>query len=325
MPAETMTENSLGNGRFLLIKQYGFGFWSDMHDVWVKLLLAEITNRRPIVFWGEDSLYAVRENCNSFEQYFLPVSDCSIGDVINDKYSYYPPIWNFANIFSTDPSRFLIVYRDVPSFINCQANILVCDTYNFIDEFMPWIGASHPAFGFNPDELYRYIHNKYIRLQPDIAEEIDQFYHTHMSGGPIVAVHACGSLPNISESHLNNINNEYPQAIDHYLIDNPTARIFLMTENESILDQYKQRYEDILIYTDCNRKPIAGFYPALQVFPDKRRKGIEIIKDSYLASRCDYFIGNAGSKVSIAITRLKAWPSGSYQLRWKPLPSGVFT
>ncbi len=325
MYEENVTERIPKDGRFLLIKQWGFGFWSDMHDVWGKLLLAEITNRRPIVFWGEDSLYSVGENNNSFEQYFLPVSDCSLGDVVNDKYTYFPPVWNFSNIFHTDPKRFLMVYRDVPSFINSNANVLVSDHYNFINEFMPWIKEGHPAHGLNADDVYRYIHNKYIKLQPDIAKEIDEFYHTHMETGPILAVHICGSLPNISASHLNEINSEYPHEIDCYLKDNPSARIFLLTENESILEQYRQRYGDILIYTDCNRKMVDGFYPVLQVFPDRRRKGIEIIKDTYLASKCDYFIGNGGSNVSIAIIRLKTWGNGWFKALWKPLPPGKYT
>jgi hypothetical protein len=36
---------------------------------------------------------------------------------------------------------------------------------------------------------HRYIINKYIKLQPDIANEIDQFYHTYMENVPIVAAH----------------------------------------------------------------------------------------------------------------------------------------
>jgi hypothetical protein len=36
-----------------MIKSWGAGFWSDMDDVQSKLPLAEITNRKPIVFWGK--------------------------------------------------------------------------------------------------------------------------------------------------------------------------------------------------------------------------------------------------------------------------------
>lgn len=310
--------------RFLLIKPWGFGFWSDMHDVWGKLLLAEITNRQPIVFWGEDSLYSVGENYNSFEQYFLPVSEYSLGDLVSDKYTYYPPVWKFCNIFQADPRKFLLSYREVPNFINCTADVLVSDHYNPIEDFIPWLRAGHPAFGLGTDDVYRYIHNKYIKLQPAIAREIEEFYQTSMAQGPILAVHICGSLPNISATHLNEINIEYPREINSYLSDHPTARIFLLTENEAVLEQYKQRYGDILIYTDCNRKIVNGFYPAVQAFPDRIRKGIEIIKDSYLAARCDYFIGNGYSTVSIAITRLRAWENGGFKALWKPFPPGMF-
>lgn len=305
------------NGRFLLIKPWGFGFWSDMHDIWSKLLLAEITNRQPIVYWGEDSLYSVGETYNSFEQYFLPVSACSLGDVVSDKYTYYPPVWKFSNVFQTDPKKFLKTYRDAASLVNCQANVLVSDTYHYAYEFMPWLTEGHPAYGLKEDDVYRYIINKFMRLQPDIAAEIDEFYLTHMAQGPILAVHVRGGQPLVNVPHWNYVNSLYPGEIDRYLKDNPLARIFLLTDDANILEQYKQMYGNILIYTDCAKK--AGndaIELCIKAFPDRRRKGIEILKDTYLASRCNYFIGNWGSGVSRAINRLKFWPKDTAKLLW---------
>ena len=317
MQEETLSERIPKERRFLFIKQWGFGFWSDMHDVWAKLLLAEITNRRPIVLWGEDSLYSVGENYNSFEQYFLPVSDYSVGDVVSDKYTYYPPVWKFSNIFQTDPKKFLKTYRDVTSLINSDAHVLVSDTYHYAYEFMPWIREGHPAHGLNEDDVYRYLHNKYIKLQPDIAAEIDEFFHSHMETGPILALHIRGGLPLINVPHWGMVNAQYPQEIASYLKDNPSARIFLLTDDETILEQYKQMYGDILIYTDCDRKTINDVVElCLKGFTDRRRKGIEIIKDSYLACKCDYFIGNWGSGVSRAINRLKYWEKDRIKQLW---------
>ena len=323
MQEEKLIEKNPKDGRFLLIKQWGYGFWSDMEDVQSKLLLAEITNRHPIVFWGKDSLYSVGENYNSFELYFLPISDCSVGDVVNDKYTYYPPIWNFSNVFQTDPNRFSQTYRDLSSFINSDANVLVSDVHNFMHKIMPWIQEGHPAYGTTDDidELYhtrletgivldahRYIINKYLKLQPDIVAEIDEFYHTHMETGPILAVHIRAGVKLNEDPHWSEVIAQYPYEIDCYLKDNPSARIFLLTDDDAILEQYKQMYGDILIYTDCTRKSINDESElCLKIFPDRRRKGIEIIKDTYLACKCDSFIGYWNSNVSRAINRLKVW------------------
>lgn len=309
--------------RFLLIKTVGGGFWSDMHDVWGKLLLAEITNRYPIVFWSGSNRYSVGDNCNSFEEYFLPVSEYSIRDVVNDQFTYYPPIWTHSNVLQDDPTRMSEVYRDIPDLINSPANVVVSDTHHCIlYKVLPWVKQGHPVFGLWGNDVCRYIINKYQKLQPDIATEIDEFYNAHhMETGPILAVHIRSGdlvkeLPLLLE-----INEEYPQEIDCYLRDNPSARIFLLTDGEDVLEQYKQMYGDILIYTECSRKKTNGLDPVVQIFPDRRRKGIEIIKDSYLASRCDAFIGNGYSNVSIAISRLKDWDKDRIKLLWKPAPS----
>ena len=299
---------------FLLIKQWGFGFWSDMEDVQSKLLLAEITNRHPIVFWGKESLYSVGENFNSFEQYFLPISDFSPSDLINDQYTYYPPIWNSSNIFQTDPIRFSRVYRDVPSLINCDANVLVSDVHHFMHQLIPWIKEDHPAYGLSEEEVHRYIINKYIRLQPDIANEIDEFYYTHMQTSPILAVHVRAGVKLNEHPNWREVIGQYPYEINEYLKNNPSAHIFLLTDDEAVLEQFKQMYGNILIYTDCTRKTIYDLELCLKAFPDGRRKGIEIIKDTYLACKCDYYIGNWSSNVSRAVSRLKTWEDNKIKM-----------
>lgn len=322
--AEEENQHDWSSGRFLLIKHVGAGFWSDMHDVWAKLLLAEITNRHPIVYWGESSQYSVGENSNSFEEYFLPVSEYSIRDVVSDQFTYYPPVWNHLNVLEDDPDKMSHVYRDIPDFINSDANVVVSDTHHCIlYKVLPWVKEGHPVYGLWGDDVCRYVITKYQKLRPDISDEIDAFYHAHhMETGPVLAVHIRSGNKIREIPHLLEINAEYPQEIDSYLKDNPTARIFMLTDDEDVLEQYKQRYGDILFYTDCHRKRINGLDPDVQVFPDRRRKGIEILKDSYLASQCDAFIGNGHSVVSIAISRLKVWDKGSVKLIWKPLPPG---
>jgi hypothetical protein len=320
--------------RFLLIKSYGCGFWSDMDDVQSKLLLAEITHRHPIVFWGENSLYSVGNNCNSFEQYFLPCSQYSIEDVVNDKFTYFPPTWNASNVLKEDAAKFKRVYRDITSFINSDADVLVSDLHNYIIEFIPWLKEDHPAYALisdiqsyrhnlvldrntvydlqrKPEDVHRYIMKKYIKLRPEISDEIDQFYNAYMKTGPILAVHVRSDDKRNEIINIHKINEQYCQEIESYLKGNPAARIFLLTSNRTVFERYKELYGNILIYTDCTRDN--GFPIHLRVFPEKKRKGIEIIKDTYLAARCDHFIGTVYSNVSLAVSRLKVW-GGSIKL-----------
>jgi hypothetical protein len=72
----------LESNRFLLIKAWGCGFWSDVSHVAGQLLIAELTDRIPVIFWGTGSLYASENPLvkDAFIMYFLPVSNYSVYD-----------------------------------------------------------------------------------------------------------------------------------------------------------------------------------------------------------------------------------------------------
>lgn len=295
------------NLRFVLIKASGSGFWSDLHHVLGQLLAAELKYRIPVVYWGENSKYSTSPDTNAFEQFFLPVSKYSIYDLADESFSYFPPIWNSENLFYNDPAKSSGKYRDPGSSMDTNATVLIHDVHVWIGETARWIQQGHPYYGLDPQGLYRLMLSKYIRLQPCIQEEINDFYDSRIRGTPITAVHI-RAADKISEvSHLHEINGRYPSEIDKYLASHPGARIFLMTDCSDILDEYRQMYGDILIYTDCRRSHRFGKGVHLQEYPDKKRKGTEIIKDSWLAARCDHFIGNSYSNVSRGICELKDW------------------
>jgi len=64
--------------RFLLIKAWGAGFWSDVDHVVGALLVAELTGRIPVVHWSSQSLFSDGSRPNAFDNYFEPVSGYAI-------------------------------------------------------------------------------------------------------------------------------------------------------------------------------------------------------------------------------------------------------
>jgi hypothetical protein len=301
--------------RFLLIKAWGAGFWSDMDDLQTKLMLAEITNRQPVVYWGRSSRYSVGDQVNSFEQYYQPVSQYSVTDLVKEEYTYYPPEWNTSNIYPEDGrKRGERDKKDIPSYLKSDARVLVSDVHSSMNKIMPWIPADHPIYGQKIDSVNRYIINKYLKLQPEIVTEIEEFYNANMKAGPVLAVHVRFDLETAHEWRrffqvdINVLNQRYFSKVDKYLQANPKAHIFLMTANQRVLDRYLQRYGDILIYTDCKRGDLHT-----TIFENYPRIGIEIIKDTYLACKCDYFIGCSFSNVARAVRRLKEWDEGTIE------------
>ena len=85
--------------RYLLIKSWGFGFWADVVQVLGSLLLAEITGRVPLVYWGPESRFSDKSGRDAFTRYFEPVSAISLQQLIRmQNASFVPPRWNAANL-----------------------------------------------------------------------------------------------------------------------------------------------------------------------------------------------------------------------------------
>jgi len=248
-----------------------------MHHLLGQLLKAELTDRTPVVFWSKNSLYGTEEGENAFERFFLPVSGFSVHD-LNGK------------------------------------NVIVHDLDTGMEEAVPYIQTGHLLCGASMHELYSIMLKKYIRLQPDIQQEFDLFYQEKMLNKNMIGVHIRGSDKILEVNHLHQLNECYPAEIEKFLKISPDAHIFIMTDCSDILSEYIQAYGDRLIYTDCKRVLKADKGVHFQNYSDKKRKGIEVIKDTWLAAKCDYFIGNGYSNVSRAVSELKRWPDGSMKL-----------
>ncbi|NCB51975.1 MAG: hypothetical protein EOM54_08870 [Clostridia bacterium] len=248
-----------------------------MHHVLAQLLKAELTNRTPVVFWSKNSLYGTEEGENAFEHFFLPVSSYSVHDLKGE-------------------------------------NVILHDLNTGMEEAVPFIQPGHPLFGASIYELYSTMLKKYIRLQPGIQREIDQFYEQKMLGKNLIGVHIRGSDKIKEVNHLHKLNEGYPAEIDYFLKISPGAHIFIMTDCSDIVSEYIEKYGDRLIYTDCKRVMKRDEGVHFQNYTDKKRKGIEVIKDTWLAAKCDYFIGNGHSNVSRAVSECKIWPDGSIKL-----------
>jgi len=172
----------------------------------------------------------------------------------------------------------------------------------------------NPLYGLNRRDLFYYLINKYIRLQKEAQAFIDAFYDENMKDDTFLAVHIRSSDKIVEVQHLHELNGRYTREIEKVLQANPGIRIFLMTDCIEILEEYKKRYGDLLIHTECRRAHQNGPGVHFQEYPDNKLKGFEIIRDTWLAAKCDFFIGNGYSNVSAAISELKNWKNDRIKL-----------
>jgi hypothetical protein len=303
----------ISKNQFLLITATGSGFWQEMHHVLEQLLKAELTGRIPVVYWGRNCMYGIPGEFNAFERFFLPVSGYTVHDLADPGLTWSPPGWNYHRLVLAAE------HTETPETAasgraDTTADVLVCTVSRGIEETARLLPESHPLYGLNERALNGFMLEKYVRLQPGIQKEIDTFYEEHLANGPVLAVHIRGSDKISEVAHLEELNRRYPDEINKYLAANPAARIFLMTDCRDILAEYKSIYGDRLINTDCKRVLRHDMGVHFQPFEDEKRKGIEIIKDTWLASKCDFFIGNAYSNVSRAVSELKFWEESAVML-----------
>ena len=303
--------------RFLLIKAWGYGFWSDVDHVAGQLLLADMTNRIPIVHWGRNSLFTAPQIENAFELYFCPVSSHALGDAANPGATFFPSKWRHDNLSTENlnkwngpGSRLTGLY-----FLNRDEDFVVSDFHTYVNDLVPWIDASSQYFGTSREEIYRRLFSRHIELKPRNQARIDRFWQDNMAGRQWLAVHLRGSDKTAEVGHLADINASYFARIDERIDSHPQLSIFLLTDSEHFLLDFRRRYGSRLLHSNCMRTATTtGVHYAGHPGP---RIAEEVILDTYVAARCDFFLGNGASNVSTAVRHLKDWAEGTYSLLGK--------
>ncbi|AIQ14170.1 O-fucosyltransferase family protein [Paenibacillus durus] len=313
--------------RFLLIKPWGYSIWADVDHVVGQLLIAEITDRTPIVYWGMDSLYSESVTKNSFELFFEPINEHMPHEAVRSDFTYYPPIWTSHTVLMEDPDKLKWEDRDLQDMIATDANVLVSDVYYHVGAIAPWIPDRHPLFGKTPHQIYRYLFDKYIKIQPSILDEAKQFVYENpqfRDEKPILGVHirANGLVSEIGQIY--NINDYYHPNIWSFMSNFECRHLFLITDHYKFVRQFQKIYDkyETLIVSESRKAFFRGrIHPNRSNYPNQRHKGIElikdtsdIIKDTYLAVQCDYFIGNGYSSLSNTVLRMKDWPEKNIKL-----------
>lgn len=310
------------NDRFLLIKAWGWGFWADMDHLIGQLLVAELTNRIPVVSWGTNSLYSDTIMINAFELYYEPVSNYTLRDVARPEFTFYPPIWNYVNVMIEDLDKITYTYRDIGNMMSSRANVVVSDVHYFARPIMEYIKKDHWSYGLTPIQIYRCLIKKYLRLKPDISVKIDEFYNRYLKdSNPLLGIHVRGTDKIIEVANLPYLNKRYHHEIKKYVNQYDIKKILMITDSQEFLEEYKQLYGDMIISTNANRSLSNSAHTATQVdnYINRKSKGEEVLIDTYLAAKCDFFIGNGYSNVSFSVNRLENWPESHIILLYNTL------
>jgi len=300
------------SGGYLLIKCWGYGFWSDVEHVIGALLLAEMTGRTPVVHWGGNSYFTDDDTADAFGTFFEPLAPISLDELAEVSDEIYPPKWNRnnlaangLNVWEGDGARFSGLYL-----LNRSERIVVADFFIQVLELLPWLPESHWLHGADAMTAIRLLYEKYFTLRPAIQNEIDEFRAAQFDGNPVFAVHVRSLDKGREDPSFLRDNADMLPVLDEALAKDTTLRLFLMTDSARVLDEYAERYGHRVFNTDCARTD--GIVPVTWKDTEARhRLGVEVIKDTYIAAACERFIGYGGSSVACMVACLKRWPDGA--------------
>ena len=307
--------STLQQPAYLIIKSWGYGFWSDVEHVMASLLLAEMTHRTPIIRWGENSYYTDDGATDCFQNFFNPVSKATLDDAIAVDGLFYPPKWRAENIrqdglhvWEGAHARLSGLY-----FLNRPERIAVSDFFTQILELTLWLHEDHWLFGLDVMTVMRRLYEKYFSLQEDIQQEVDAYIAKNFDDAPVLGVHVRNEDKGRENLAIDEENARIPSMIDRRLARHADLRIFLMSDRDSVIDDYISRYGARVFHTDSSRT--SDRTPLTYLETDNRfRLGVEIIKDTYAAAACTYFIGNGSSNIPPMIQILKDWPDGHFEM-----------
>jgi hypothetical protein len=309
------SQPDIAEPRYLLIKSWGSGLWSCIDHLLGQLLVCEITGRIPIVHWGDNCLFGGTANQSSFTDYFLPISNSTINDLLSHSCSFFPGKWMPSNLrqerlntLSGPDSRMAAIY-----YLARPEAIAVSDFHTGIFSIATWIPPTHPLAGKTVHQLYRHLILRYLNPQPDIVADVDKFYQQYLAGRPSIAIHIRGSDKVVEYGNLAEMNSRYDPIIRQTLEQLPDARLFLLTDDASVFDHFHRQYGSRTITTNVQRSPDGHGVHYLPT-QNRRQLGREVMIDTFVATRCDRFIGNGCSNLSALMHFLKDWPDGAFAL-----------
>lgn len=309
-----------GHRRFLVIRAWGAGFWADVLHTIHGLALAEATGRSPIVHWGLESRYRRAGVDNAWPLYFEPVSPHTIEAAEQDGLSLFPPKWTKANL------RALRVNKDDGEWssfsglylISRPEDVAVLDFFTELEDLAPWFPPGHPLAAADPEPELGRLYRRHLRLTRELADELDRFEAQLIGRRPAIAMHyRTQGLPKITEAaDRKGLGPErFAEAIDRYLESHPDAGVYLMTDFAPAVLYFRERYGDRVACRDVTRVArVEDQSLEIHQQHDGVTLGREVVLDTFLAARCDAFVGDGASGVSQAVIRLKDWPEGTTTL-----------
>jgi hypothetical protein len=320
---------SPGAERFHIIRERDVGLFSLIQQVIANVPWAIKENRVPVVYFGENTCYwtpsGYRGRRTVWEYYFEPL------------------VPGFPAASLPEPIR-KMMQVDRPS---------ADEIGHFIDgdSFVSAHFGDHPGLSGvtlpipyqwdDPGDVLRMeakaIVDDFIRPRRYIRRKTDEFFARHMAGHHVIGVHARGTDATSKQEHRpfrqgSLVLSRYVREIERLLDHEPTARIFVASDDQASVDYLAGAFGSRVISYESIRHhggEAAGRGPSGWIMPayiagdrdTAARNGEDAVIEYLLLSRCDHLVHNGSSLARTALLNSPALRHSNTHHR--PLTSGA--
>lgn len=263
---------------------YSAGFFWLWKAMLQRIDYAEKYNLTPVMIWGEKTVYKdPNGNPNPFEDYFQPLSGISAESALHSA-NVVRPKWNLDGTWKLKTS------------------------------------ASYDLAGLEKDlDRYVELQKKYVRLQPQVEEQIQGELRGLLQGKKTLAVHIRGVEWGNIKGHPIPVGLEaYMQLIDAAVEQHGFQQIFLATDSDDTVAAMRRRYGESLVCFQDVARAKAGSH-TLVIFDQQSiketspfRMGYEVLRDMMALAESQGLIAGL-SNISLAARVWKKAADGEYE------------
>jgi len=277
----------------LLIREIGAHFWTEVFHVLTAALIAEVTDREPMVHWGARCLFPEADGDDGFDAVLVPIGDRRAYDLRIDPDSVFPASWAGRSACGAPPAEGPKVH--LPALLFRDEETVVSDSWGWPIEIMSWTAVDDSVAPDYVVATLRHLFRTYVIPRPEILQTADRGWAEIGAGGPMLAVHVPAAVGG-KGGPINKVQDAACQDhIDQLITETPDMRILMLTEIADISSAFRVRYGDRVLSVPA-LAPAGSAHQALV--------------SALLASRCDHFVSNGVSNIAMAVNCMKEWEDG---------------
>jgi hypothetical protein len=160
--------------------------------------------------------------------------------------------------------------------------------------------GSFAALGkLNDMTLLRKLLHDELALAPTLQACVDDF-HSSQFAEVNIGLH-------IRHSDRQNSYEQYPRVVDQILRKNPSANIFLATDNHNVEEEFRRRYPRLTVRQKWFATPGIPLHRTRSC-PDRLALAMDALAEMWLLGKCEYLVYNSSSTFGLLASLISTAP-----------------